>query len=269
MVSAFGNWDWFRLAPLLPPEVLEQIAAVQPPQVWLDSDTPGWRWTDTRQFTTNSTYSFLTIMNSTTTDSIWRRVWALPILQRVKTFLWITLHNRNLTNVERFRRHLTFSAFCNICRSNMEDMDHILRHCVAARGLDRGIYSSCESSFSSDCRTESSAARITDVSAVSDESEVSLAPSLPDAVAVAGPVSVAAAPTNNKKDGKSTSWTDWTKKKISGVETSIENLFSSSSSKGPASAPTSAPAATTATATPAATTTATTTTTPAATTKKP
>ncbi|KAK8557271.1 hypothetical protein V6N13_013546 [Hibiscus sabdariffa] len=116
---------------------------------------------------------------------------------------------------------------------------------------------------------KSSAARITDVSAVSDESETSLAPSLPDTVAVAGPVSIAAAPTNNKKDQKSTSWTDWTKKKISGVETSIENLVSSSSSKGPAFAPTPAPAATTATATPATTTTATTTTTPAATTKKP
>ncbi|KAK8982526.1 hypothetical protein V6N11_046446 [Hibiscus sabdariffa] len=148
MVSASGNWDWFRLAPLLPLEVLEQIAEVQPPQ-------------------------------------------------------------------------------------------------------------------------KSSAARITDVSAVSDESETSLAPSLPDTVAVAGPVSIAAAPTNNKKDQKSTSWTDWTKKKISGVETSIENLVSSSSSKGPAFAPTPAPAATTATATPATTTTATTTTTPAATTKKP
>ncbi|KAK8512446.1 hypothetical protein V6N12_075025 [Hibiscus sabdariffa] len=92
MVSASGDWDWPRISPLLPQEVLDQIAAIQPPQGWLDSDTPG-----------------------------------------------LTLHDRNLTNAERFRRHLTSSALCDICGGAMEDMDHILRHCRAARGLWRRV----------------------------------------------------------------------------------------------------------------------------------
>ncbi|KAK8644294.1 hypothetical protein V6N13_123605 [Hibiscus sabdariffa] len=74
-------------------------------------------------------------MDSTAPGPIWKRVWALPIPQRVKTFLQVTLHNQNLNNVERFQHHLASSTLCDICRFNMEDMNHILQHCVAARGL--------------------------------------------------------------------------------------------------------------------------------------
>ncbi|KAK8984899.1 hypothetical protein V6N11_064445 [Hibiscus sabdariffa] len=135
MVSTSGAWDWPRISPLLPQEVLEQIAAIQPPQGWLDSDTPGWRWTVSRQFTTASAYAFIMDIDLSSIDPIWNKVWSLSIPQRVKTFLWLTIHNRNLTNAERFRRHLTSSALCDVCGGAMEDMDHILRHCRSARGL--------------------------------------------------------------------------------------------------------------------------------------
>ncbi|KAK8515136.1 hypothetical protein V6N12_001295 [Hibiscus sabdariffa] len=91
--------------------------------------------TDTRHFTTSSAYSYLSDIGSTTTDTIWKKAWALPIPQRVKTFMWITLHGRHLTNAERFRRHLTSSVVCDICGFHMEDMSHILRNCVEARGV--------------------------------------------------------------------------------------------------------------------------------------
>ncbi|KAK8979996.1 hypothetical protein V6N11_061217 [Hibiscus sabdariffa] len=133
--EASGNWDWPYLSPILPPEIRDLIAAVQPPQMWLGADSPEWRWTDSRHFTTSSAYSYLSDTDSTPTDTIWKKVWTLPIPQRVKTFMWITLHGRHLTNAERFRRHLTSSAVCAICGFHMEDMSHILRNCVAARGL--------------------------------------------------------------------------------------------------------------------------------------
>ncbi|KAK9037431.1 hypothetical protein V6N11_022342 [Hibiscus sabdariffa] len=135
MVSASGTWDWSRFSTLLPQEVLDQIAATQPPQGWLDSDTPGWRWTVSQQFTTASAYAFIMDIDLSSIDPIWNKVWSLSIPQRVKTFLWLTIHNRNLTNAERFRRHLTISALCDVCGSAMEDMDHILRHCRPARSL--------------------------------------------------------------------------------------------------------------------------------------
>ncbi|KAK8546571.1 hypothetical protein V6N12_027348 [Hibiscus sabdariffa] len=49
--------------------------------------------------------------------------------------MWVTLHDCNLTNYERFRRYLTPSMVCDICGSSVENMDHILRHCIAACGL--------------------------------------------------------------------------------------------------------------------------------------
>ncbi|KAL4388177.1 hypothetical protein GQ457_09G011880 [Hibiscus cannabinus] len=135
MVSASGDWDWSRISTLLPQEVLDQIAAIQPPQGWLNSDTPGWRWTVLQQFTTASSYDFIMDIDLSSIDPIWNNVWSLSIPQRVKTFLWLTIHNRNLTNAERFRRHLTVLASCDVCGSAMEYMDHILRHCRPARGL--------------------------------------------------------------------------------------------------------------------------------------
>ncbi|KAL4308369.1 hypothetical protein GQ457_01G026590 [Hibiscus cannabinus] len=135
MVSISGDWDWYRISPLLPSEIRDSIAAVQPPRVGLGADAPEWRWTDTRQFTSSSAYSFLSDMVLGSSDNFWQKVWTLPIPQQIRTFLWITLHNRNLMNAERYRRHLAPSAICDICGYHTEDMDHILRHCVTARGI--------------------------------------------------------------------------------------------------------------------------------------
>ncbi|KAK8579168.1 hypothetical protein V6N12_069497 [Hibiscus sabdariffa] len=82
MVSASGDWDWPQISPLLPQEVLDQIAAIQPPQGWLDSDTPGWRWTVSRQFTTASAHAFIMDTDLSSIDPIWKKIWSLPIPQR-------------------------------------------------------------------------------------------------------------------------------------------------------------------------------------------
>ncbi|KAL4302962.1 hypothetical protein GQ457_10G024650 [Hibiscus cannabinus] len=74
-------------------------------------------------------------MVSGSSDNFLQKVWTLPIPQRIRTFLWITLHNRNLTNAERYRRHLAPSTICDIYGYHTEDMDHILRHCVTARDI--------------------------------------------------------------------------------------------------------------------------------------
>ncbi|KAL4273864.1 hypothetical protein GQ457_13G009600 [Hibiscus cannabinus] len=50
-------------------------------------------------------------------------------------FAWLVWHERLLTNAERVRRHMTTSAYCEICGSRREDMDHVLRQCVAAREI--------------------------------------------------------------------------------------------------------------------------------------
>ncbi|KAK9041072.1 hypothetical protein V6N11_016195 [Hibiscus sabdariffa] len=63
-------------------EVLDQIAAIQPPQGWLDSDTPGWRWTVSRQFTTASAYAFIMDTDPSSIDPIWNKIWTARGLWR-------------------------------------------------------------------------------------------------------------------------------------------------------------------------------------------
>ncbi|KAK9024345.1 hypothetical protein V6N11_004512 [Hibiscus sabdariffa] len=135
MTTNSGEWDWLRLSSLLPTAILDQIVDVPPPQSYYSSDTLGWRWSDTREFSTRSAYAYLMDTAVSPSDVAWKRIWSLEVSQCILTFLWVTLHQRHLTNAERFRRHLASSALCSICRLDVEDLDHILRRCLQARNL--------------------------------------------------------------------------------------------------------------------------------------
>ncbi|XP_039007249.1 uncharacterized protein LOC120134948 [Hibiscus syriacus] len=80
-------------------------------------------------------------------------------------------------------------------------------------------------------------ASIADVEKVSGPLKVAAGP----VVDAAAPVADAAGPAADSKE-KSSSWIDWTKDKISGIESSVGNLFSSSSSSSSGSASAPAPA---------------------------
>ncbi|CAN0891966.1 Putative ribonuclease H protein At1g65750 [Linum grandiflorum] len=66
-------------------------------------------------------------------DSRWKAVWRWQGPNKIRNFLWLTSHNRLLTNEERSRRHLTTQVFCSFCSSHTESCVHILRDCTFAR----------------------------------------------------------------------------------------------------------------------------------------
>ncbi|KAK8983781.1 hypothetical protein V6N11_009566 [Hibiscus sabdariffa] len=119
--------------------ILDHLAATPPPLSHLGEDVPGWRWDDKREFRVSSAYTVLMQAGERVRSSKWSRIWSLKVPQRVKVFLWITAHQRHLTNVERLRRHIASSDMCGLCLSGPEDIDHILRHCVNASGLWRSV----------------------------------------------------------------------------------------------------------------------------------
>ncbi|KAK8579612.1 hypothetical protein V6N12_069926 [Hibiscus sabdariffa] len=135
MVTDLGDWDWTRLAASLKSTALDHIATVPPPRLNFGFDIPVWRWSTNRQFTTQSAYKYLMGLSDSPADSIWKRVWSLLVSQRVHTFMWLTLHQRHLTNVEQVRRQLSDSDRCTICNRGVEDLDHILCFCTRARNL--------------------------------------------------------------------------------------------------------------------------------------
>ncbi|KAK9037838.1 hypothetical protein V6N11_022737 [Hibiscus sabdariffa] len=72
MTTASGEWDWPCLNPLLPTAILNQIPIVPPPQNRYNSDTLGWRWCDTRVFSTRSAYAYLLDTEGLPNDVVWK-----------------------------------------------------------------------------------------------------------------------------------------------------------------------------------------------------
>ncbi|CAN1147966.1 Putative ribonuclease H protein At1g65750, partial [Linum perenne] len=64
-------------------------------------------------------------------DKIWK--WEGPF--RVKSFLWLAIHGRLLTNSERVRRHLAASPACPRCEVASESICHTLRDCPSAAAI--------------------------------------------------------------------------------------------------------------------------------------
>ncbi|KAK9029785.1 hypothetical protein V6N11_026887 [Hibiscus sabdariffa] len=135
MITNEGQRNWSYLQRWLPTEILDSIATVPPPATHYGADTPGWRWSDKREFSVGSTYSVLMGAEAQNRNPICKEVWSLKVPQRIRTFMWLTLHDRHLTNVERARRHLAVSDRCTLCFSGSEDMNHVLRFCTCAREL--------------------------------------------------------------------------------------------------------------------------------------
>ncbi|KAL4325259.1 hypothetical protein GQ457_11G023500 [Hibiscus cannabinus] len=81
MTTISGEWDWSQLNSLLPQNILNQIAAIPPPHCQFSPDTLGWRWTDTREFSTRSAYDYLMGSDDAALDEVWKRIWKLEIPQ--------------------------------------------------------------------------------------------------------------------------------------------------------------------------------------------
>ncbi|CAN1308034.1 Putative ribonuclease H protein At1g65750 [Linum perenne] len=77
----------------------------------------------------------ITAQNAPRTGINWDKVWKWEGPYRIKSFLWLAVHGRLLTNSERVRRHLATSAACPRCGAASESVAHALRDCPLAAGL--------------------------------------------------------------------------------------------------------------------------------------
>ncbi|KAL4318457.1 hypothetical protein GQ457_18G015190 [Hibiscus cannabinus] len=135
MVCGTEEWDWRRLAQVLPRELVERIATVRPPCGDTGADKPVWRHGNKHQFTMLSAYEAIADRDGPHEGGEWRKIWKLLVPQRIRVFVCIVFHDRLLTNVERFRRHITGSNLCGICGASPESVDHVLRSCAMVRNV--------------------------------------------------------------------------------------------------------------------------------------
>ncbi|CAN1130195.1 Putative ribonuclease H protein At1g65750, partial [Linum perenne] len=66
---------------------------------------------------------------------LWNTIWQWQGPNRVRFFLWLTTHNRLLTNAERNRIHLSDDDNCSRYKVAPDDTLHVLRDCYFARKL--------------------------------------------------------------------------------------------------------------------------------------
>ncbi|KAK9007756.1 hypothetical protein V6N11_074674 [Hibiscus sabdariffa] len=126
MTNANGRWDWERIFPFLPESIMWKIVRIKPPSMQFGSELSCWRWEQNRCFTTKSAYDALSAPSGPVVDFKWASIWKLRVPQLVKVFLWLSSHDRLLTNPDRVRRHIVDSDKCPWCQVYAESLDHVL-----------------------------------------------------------------------------------------------------------------------------------------------
>lgn len=131
-VSRNGVWKVGEFAHNLPEEVVQEIVHGPIPDQIGSTSSCFWG-RDKKGFSVKSAYNLLQEHKWDEPSRLWGLAWKWRGPQRIRTFLWLALGGKLLTNAERSRRHMTDEATCEVCHCGVEDLDHVLRHCPAAQ----------------------------------------------------------------------------------------------------------------------------------------
>lgn len=102
VLTPSGDWDIDFLMNNLPYYTVSRVLALPAPTDEDGPDTIGWSGTNTHQFTIQSAYS-LQHQNCPTVEGDWKILWKWHGPHRVQTFIWLAIHGRILTNLQRGR----------------------------------------------------------------------------------------------------------------------------------------------------------------------
>ncbi|KAL6184070.1 hypothetical protein ACLB2K_045474 [Fragaria x ananassa] len=127
----FG-WNLDLLAASLPSHVVDVIINIPTGFEGCGDDTKIWAATSNGCFTVKSAYNSIFDFNQAT-DPQWKKIWSFNIPPKQKTFLWVILHKKLLTNVQRARRGFTSVSSCSICNGAAETFLHLFRDCPQAQ----------------------------------------------------------------------------------------------------------------------------------------
>ncbi|CAN1789663.1 Putative ribonuclease H protein At1g65750 [Linum perenne] len=138
-VEGDTGWNIDKLNRVLPSEIVEQVMGRSALRDDLGPDS--WVWGDAHdgRFKINSAYRMLHNQDSYRENGLFSKIWKWDGPYRIKLFLWLALHERLMTNVERVRRHLVDSSICPRCGARAETVCHVLRDCPIAIGVWREL----------------------------------------------------------------------------------------------------------------------------------
>ena len=109
-----GHWWWDKFINILPHSACLKIASIYPPSL---SDGVikllGIYLYSNGCFNIKPAYKLLIAEDTTSTDKKWQLVWKWNGPQRIRTFLWLSFHDKLLiTNAHLARRGLTDNPSC-------------------------------------------------------------------------------------------------------------------------------------------------------------
>jgi ribonuclease HI len=131
LVDQHGGWNWSLFHEWLPKDIQNKIAAILPPNMENGQDERCSVGGNKKGFAISIMYQNLCGFNKEAVDPNWSRIWKIAAPERVKTFLWLVLHNRLLTNDCKAKMGLGH-AMCEYCHNNAETVIHVLRDCPIA-----------------------------------------------------------------------------------------------------------------------------------------
>jgi ribonuclease HI len=136
LVDIEGKWNWNMMKDRLPVTLTKQIAAVPPPNEEFGNDDRVLAGGNGMQFSVSAMYRKLSDFSNGNEDSKWRKIWSVNAPERVRSFLWLMLHGRLLTNALKSKMRLCH-AMCNFCSDIEESILHVMRDCPKAREVWR------------------------------------------------------------------------------------------------------------------------------------
>ncbi|PWA44555.1 hypothetical protein CTI12_AA523610 [Artemisia annua] len=95
----------------------------------LENDSMYWGGSTIGKFSVKSAISLIRNDGDVKLDRKWVLVWKAPVSERIRMFIWLALHDRLLSNVQRVARRLSDDPRCTRCGADEESLDHILRRC--------------------------------------------------------------------------------------------------------------------------------------------
>lgn len=76
-----------------------------------------WGRASNGRFTTKSAYELLEEGNWSTPNNKWKLIWSWRGPQIIRSFMWLAVHNRLMTNENRYKRHIASSPDCVHCQN--------------------------------------------------------------------------------------------------------------------------------------------------------
>ena len=131
-VSEQRQWRWDCFAHWLPSSMIMNITSIKPHSLIDGEDSVYWGCSKSGLFTVKSAFSLLEGSKWNMEDGRWSAIWKWKGLDQVKMFLWLAMHDKLLTNVERVRHRLIDNDICEKCQQEKESTLHVLRDCPFA-----------------------------------------------------------------------------------------------------------------------------------------